>query len=143
LGGTFGGNPAACAAALAVLDVMEKQDLSARANLLGIRFRNRAESWQKRWDFIGEVRGLGAMQAIELVRDPQTRQPADDETRQVAQYCYAHGLVIITAGSYGNVIRLLMPLVITDDQMDEGLDVLEGAFQEVAERTAEVAVRRA
>ena len=134
LGGTFGGNPAACEAALAVLGVFEKQNLCARANVLGERFRKRAAEWQLQWELVGEVRGLGAMQALELVRSRSTREPADEETKQVSQYCYEHGLVTITAGSYGNVIRLLMPLVITDAQMDEALDVLGSALAHVAER---------
>jgi 4-aminobutyrate aminotransferase/(S)-3-amino-2-methylpropionate transaminase len=139
LGGTFGGNPAACEAALAVLDLIENESLSARANLLGERFRKRAAQWQSRWDLVGDVRGLGAMQALELVRSRSTREPADEETKEVSQYCYQHGLVTITAGSYGNVIRLLMPLVITDAQMDEALDVLEGALQAVCEKKGTMA----
>ena len=134
LGGTFGGNPLSCEAALAVLDIIERENLCARANILGERFRKRAEKWQVQWELIGDVRGLGAMQALELVRSKTTRQPADDETKQVAQYCYEHGLVTITAGTYGNVIRLLMPLVVTDAQMDEALDVLEEALASVAEK---------
>jgi 4-aminobutyrate aminotransferase/(S)-3-amino-2-methylpropionate transaminase len=133
LGGTFGGNPAACEAALAVLDTIENGNLCARANVLGERFRKRAVKWQAQWELVGDVRGVGAMHALELVRSKTTRQPADAETAQVAQYCYEHGLVLITAGSYGNVIRLLMPLVITDAQMDEALDVLEAALAHVAE----------
>jgi len=133
VGGTFGGNPAACEAALAVLDMIDRENLSARANILGERFRVRAAKWQTRWELIGEVRGLGAMQALELVRSRQTRQPAEPETKQVAQYCYQHGLITITAGSYGNVIRLLMPLVITDAQMDEAMDVLEAGLAHVSE----------
>jgi 4-aminobutyrate aminotransferase/(S)-3-amino-2-methylpropionate transaminase len=133
LGGTFGGNPAACEAALAVLDIIEKENFCARANVLGERFRKRASKWQERCELVGDVRGLGAMQAIELVRSRATRQPADDETKQVAQYCYEHGVVLITAGSYGNVIRLLMPLVISDEQMDEALDVLEAGLAQVSE----------
>lgn len=128
LGGTFGGNPAACEAALAVLDLIEKENLNARANHLGEMFRNRAAEWQRRWEIVGEVRGLGAMQALELVRSRTTREPADTETKEIAKYCYEHGLVLITAGTYGNVIRLLMPIVITDAQMEEGLDVLEAAL---------------
>ncbi len=95
--------------------------------------------WQNRWELIGEVRGLGAMQALELVRSRTTREPADEETKQIAQYCYEHGLIIMTAGTYGNVIRLLMPLVITDAQMDEGLDVLEAAFAAVCDKKGAVA----
>jgi 4-aminobutyrate aminotransferase/(S)-3-amino-2-methylpropionate transaminase len=134
LGGTFGGNPAACEAALAVLETIEQQNLCARANVLGERFRKRAAKWQARWELVGDVRGLGAMQALELVRSKTSRQPADEETKQVSQYCYEHGLVLLTAGSYGNVIRLLMPLVVTDAQMDEAMDVLEAALAQVAER---------
>ena len=134
LGGTFAGNPAACEAALAVLAIIEKEDLCARANVLGDRFRRRAAKWQERWELIGDVRGLGAMQALELVRSKTTREPADEETKEVSQYCYEHGLVTITAGSYSNVIRLLMPLVITDGQMDEAMDVLESGLATVAEK---------
>jgi 4-aminobutyrate aminotransferase / (S)-3-amino-2-methylpropionate transaminase / 5-aminovalerate transaminase len=141
LGGTFGGNPAACEAAVAVLDIIDKENLCARANVLGERFRKRAMKWQERWELVGDVRGLGAMQALELVRPKTTRQPADAETTQVAQYCYEHGLVMITAGSYGNVIRLLMPLVITDAQMDEAMDVLEAALAHAADRKAALTVQ--
>jgi len=90
---------------------------------------------------IGDVRGLGAMQAIELVQSQDSREPAAEETKQVTQYCYEHGLITISAGSYGNVIRLLMPLVITDAQLDEGLDVLEGALKAVYERKHEAAAQ--
>jgi 4-aminobutyrate aminotransferase/(S)-3-amino-2-methylpropionate transaminase len=139
LGGTFGGNPVACEAALAVLNIIEKENLCARANVLGERFRKRATKWQERFELVGDVRGLGAMQALELVRSKSTRQPADTETTQVAQYCYEHGLVTITAGSYSNVIRLLMPLVITDAQMDEAMDVLEAALAYVGEKKGHLA----
>jgi 4-aminobutyrate aminotransferase / (S)-3-amino-2-methylpropionate transaminase / 5-aminovalerate transaminase len=142
LGGTFGGNPLACEAALAVLETIEKENLCARANVLGERFRKRAAKWQARWELVGDVRGLGAMQALELIRSKATREPADEETKQVAQYCYEHGLVLITAGSYGNVIRLLMPLVITDAQMDEAMDVLEAALAQVTEKQPALAAQR-
>ncbi len=136
LGGTFGGNPLSCAAALAVLDAFENENesLSARANELGNRFQRRALDWQRRWPVIGDVRGLGAMQAMELVQSADTRLPAADETKQIVQDCYEHGLIILSAGSYSNVIRALMPLVITDAQMDEALVVLESALQTVCER---------
>jgi len=141
LGGTFAGNPLSCAAALAVLDVFEKEDLNARANELGERFQKRAREWQKKWPMIGDIRGLGAMQALELVQSLDKREPAAEETKQVTQYCYEHGLITISAGSYGNVIRLLMPLVITDDQMNEGLNVLEGALKTVYEKKHEAAAQ--
>jgi 4-aminobutyrate aminotransferase / (S)-3-amino-2-methylpropionate transaminase / 5-aminovalerate transaminase len=141
LGGTFGGNPLACEAALAVLETIEKENLCARANVLGDRFRKRAAKWQAKWELIGDVRGLGAMQALELVRSKATREPADEETKQVSQYCYEHGLVLITAGSYANVIRLLMPLVVTDAQMDEAMDVLESGLAAVAEKKPALSVQ--
>jgi 4-aminobutyrate aminotransferase / (S)-3-amino-2-methylpropionate transaminase / 5-aminovalerate transaminase len=139
LGGTFGGNPAACEAALAVLEIIETENLCARANHLGDCFRRRAAQWQSRWELVGEVRGLGAMQALELVRSRQTRAPAEEETKRILQYCYERGLIMITAGSYGNVIRLLMPLVITDSQMDEALGVLESALATVCDTKGAVA----
>ena len=136
IGGTFGGNPLSCVAALAVLDAFENENenLSARANELGKLFQRRGLEWQRRWPMIGDVRGLGAMQAMELVQSSDTRLPAPDETKQIVQYCYEHGLIVLSTGSYSNVIRALMPLVITDAQMDEGLAVLESALQTVCER---------
>jgi 4-aminobutyrate aminotransferase/(S)-3-amino-2-methylpropionate transaminase len=135
LGGTFGGNPLACEAALAVLDVMERDKLPERAVQLGERFATRARAWQERWPLIGDIRGLGAMQAIELVRSRETREPAAEETKEIARYCYEHGLILISAGSYSNVIRILMPLAITDGQFEEGLGVLESALAAVVTRS--------
>jgi len=137
LGGTFGGNPLACEAALAVLDVMERDKLPERAVQLGERFATRARAWQSRWPLIGDVRGVGAMRAMELVRSRGTREPAAEETREIARYCYEHGLIVISAGSYSNVIRILMPLAITDEQFDEGLGVLESAFEAIVTGTRE------
>src|ERR1700738_3250113 len=134
LGGTFAGNPLSCAAANAVLDEFEKSDLLSRANSIGQRFDKRAREWKERFNLIGDARGLGAMRAIELVKSRETREPAPDETKKITQYCYEHGLITITAGSYGNVIRVLVPLVVSDQQMDEGLDVLEAALASVCEK---------
>ena len=134
LGGTFAGNPLACAAALAVLDMFEKENLSSKAEEIGRHFQKRAKEWQKRWPMIGDIRGLGAMQAIELVRSPETREPAPEETKQIIQYGYEHGLILLGAGSYSNVIRLLMPLVIANEQLNEGMDVLEAALHAVLEK---------
>ncbi len=132
LGGTFAGNPLSCAAANAVLDVFEREDLLARANSIGNRFNQRAENWQRRFEIIGDVRGLGAMRALELVKSRETREPVPDETKKITQYCYEHGLITITAGTYANVIRVLVPLVITDEQLDEALDILESALEMVS-----------
>ena len=129
IGGTFGGNPVSCQAALAVLEMVESENLCARATELGDRFVERARKWQQRWPMIGAIHGLGAMRSIELVHSPETRQPNDAATREVVKYCYEHGLITISAGTYGNVIRLLMPLVITDEQFDEALAVLEAALE--------------
>jgi 4-aminobutyrate aminotransferase/(S)-3-amino-2-methylpropionate transaminase len=131
LGGTFAGNPLSCAAANAVLDVFERGDLLSRANSIGEHFQKRAQAWKTCFDIIGDVRGLGAMRAIELVKSRETREPAPEETKRITQYCYEHGLITITAGTYSNVIRLLVPLVISEEQMEEGLDVLENALASV------------
>lgn len=131
LGGTFSGNPVSCAAGLAVIDAIEKQNLCERANELGDHFKARAREWQARWPLIGDVRGLGGMCAIELA-DPETRQPAKEETSQITKHCYEHGVVVLSAGSFSNVIRVLMPLTISDTQFDEALDVLEAAIANVA-----------
>ena len=132
LGGTFAGNPIACAAANAVIDILKNGNLLSRGIEIGERFSSRVMAWQSRFKLIGEVRGLGAMQAIELVKSLDTREPAPDETKKITQYCYEHGLITITAGSYGNVIRVLVPLVVTDEQMDEALGILESAFASVS-----------
>jgi len=139
LGGTFAGNPLSCAAALAVLDLFEREDLLERANELGDRFQGRAREWQRRWPIIGDVRGLGGMQAIELVQSQETKIPATEETKKITQYCYEHGLITITAGSYSNVIRILVPLVASDAQIDEGLGVLESALAAVCDKKGAVA----
>jgi 4-aminobutyrate aminotransferase/(S)-3-amino-2-methylpropionate transaminase len=139
LGGTFAGNPLACAAALAVLDLFETENLLTRANELGDRFQRRAREWQRRWPIVGDVRGLGGMQAIELVKSQDDKTPATDETKKITQYCYEHGLITITAGSYSNVIRVLVPLVATNEQIDEGLDVLESALASVCDKKGAVA----
>ena len=131
IGGTFGGNPVACEAALAVLEIVEKENLCARASQIGERFVTRAKKWQLRFPIVGTIHGMGAMRAIELVRSRESLQPADKETQQIVKYCYEHGVITISAGTYGNVIRLLMPLVISDEQFDEAMDVLEAALQSV------------
>jgi 4-aminobutyrate aminotransferase/(S)-3-amino-2-methylpropionate transaminase len=139
LGGTFAGNPLSCAAALAVLDLFEKENLLARANELGDRFQRRAREWQRRWPIVGDVRGLGGMQAIELVKSQEDKTPATDETKKITQYCYEHGLITLSAGSYSNVIRILVPLVVTNERLDEGLNVLESALAAVCDKKGAVA----
>jgi 4-aminobutyrate aminotransferase / (S)-3-amino-2-methylpropionate transaminase / 5-aminovalerate transaminase len=132
IGGTFGGNPVSCAAALATLDVFEKYDLLARSRAIGAKFTERAHAWQKRFPVVGDVRGLGGMCAIELVLDRADKTPAGDLTKKVAHYALEHGVLLVTAGTYGNVIRILVPLAVTDEQFDEGLDVIEAALTALA-----------
>ena len=143
LGGTYGGNPLACAAALAAIETLERENLPARAESLGQHFESRARDWKQRWPLIGDVRGLGAMRALELVRSRDTREPAKEETEEVLRHCRERGLIVLSAGSYGNVVRLLVPLVITDQQFDEGLDILEASLAAVAESPVEAAPRHA
>lgn len=134
LGSTFAGNPLSCVAALAAIETIEKDGLLERSTAIGKRFEERARNWQRRWPLVGDVRGLGGMCALELVRDTETREPAEAETKDIAHYCYEHGLITITAGTYNNIMRILVPLVVTDEQLDEGLGVIEAALAAVAER---------
>ncbi len=136
LGGTYGGNPIACAAALAVLDVFASERLVERANALGQMALRRMREWQARYPLIGDVRGLGAMVAMELVGDRETRTPAAGAAAQVLAEARARGLLLIKAGLYDNVIRLLMPLVTTDDELAAGLDILEAALAETVAHPA-------
>ncbi|MEL4503854.1 4-aminobutyrate--2-oxoglutarate transaminase [Luteococcus sp. H138] len=128
LGGTYGGNPVACAAALGAIQTMEEQDLAGRARHIGEIFTRRLEAMAQRFDVIGEIRGRGAMMAVELV-EPGSTRPAADLTKRINAACHAEGVVTLTAGTYGNVLRFLPPLVIGDDLLEEGLDVLERAIE--------------
>ena len=132
LGGTYGGNPVACAAALAVIDVLIEEKLPERGAKLGARAMTRMRGWAERFSFVGEVRGTGAMVAVELVRDRSTREPASALTNQVLSYCHGHGLALLKAGLYDNVVRLLFPLTISESDLDRGLDIIEDALAGVA-----------
>jgi 4-aminobutyrate aminotransferase/(S)-3-amino-2-methylpropionate transaminase len=127
LGGTYGGNPVACAAALGAIETMRELDLNARARRIGEVMLGRLRQLQEKYDVIGDVRGRGAMIAIELV-EPGTKEPAPVVASALAQACHAQGLVVLTAGTYGNVLRFLPPLVMPEDLLVEGLDILESAF---------------
>jgi 4-aminobutyrate aminotransferase/(S)-3-amino-2-methylpropionate transaminase len=131
IGGTFGGNPVACAAALAVLDLFEDGSLVARGAEIGRTVTARFQRMQEQYPIIGEVRGLGPMVAMELVKDRATKEPAAAETSDIIHRCHDRGLIIIKAGTYDNVIRVLMPFAITDDQLAEGLDILESEIARV------------
>ncbi|GAB2627091.1 4-aminobutyrate--2-oxoglutarate transaminase [Streptomyces capparidis] len=127
LGGTYGGNPVACAAALGAIETMRELDLNAGARRIGEVMLGRLRQLQEKHDVIGDVRGRGAMIAIELV-EPGTKEPAPAVAAALAQACHAQGLVVLTAGTYGNVLRFLPPLVMPEDLLVEGLDILESAF---------------
>ena len=128
VGGTYVGNPVAQAAALAVLDVIEGEGLVERSAQLGETIRARMLAWQERWPAIGEVRGLGSMLAIELVADPGARTPDPEVTRAVVDAALERGLILITCGVYGNCIRVLVPIVVADAELDEALGVWEEAL---------------
>lgn len=132
IGGTYGGNPLACVAALEVLKMYDDGALLARANQIGAAVRERGEQWRREIPLIGDIRVTGAMIAIELVKDRASREPAADEVLAAVKYCAEHGVLTMRAGLYANCVRLLMPLVISDDQLHEGLDVLEEALRAVA-----------
>jgi len=128
IGGTYVGNPVAQAAALAVLDVFEEEDLTARAAAIGETIRSRMLSWQERWAAIGDVRGLGAMMAIELVEDRETKAPAADLATRIVEAAAERGLLLLKCGIYSSCIRVLTPLVISDSELDEALDAWEQAL---------------
>jgi 4-aminobutyrate aminotransferase / (S)-3-amino-2-methylpropionate transaminase / 5-aminovalerate transaminase len=133
LGGTFGGNPVACAAALAVLQIFEEEDLLSRANTIGERVMGAMRGMQEKHpDVIGDVRGRGPMAAMELVKDPESREPDKERAAKVAEKSLQSGLMLLTAGQRGNVLRTLMPLPITDDELAEGLSILARAINETA-----------
>jgi 4-aminobutyrate aminotransferase / (S)-3-amino-2-methylpropionate transaminase / 5-aminovalerate transaminase len=128
VGGTYVGNPVAQAAALAVLDVIEDEGLVDRAAALGETMRARMEAWQSRFPSVGDVRGLGAMLAIELVEDPATKRPATALAGRVQQAALERGLLLLRAGVHSNCVRVLVPLVITDAELAEALDLWEDAL---------------
>ena len=132
LGGTYGGNPLACRAALAVLEVIETEGLLAQAETLGRRVREQLVGLSSRCEVIGEVRGLGAMLAIELVKDRASKKPATEEAKKLTAYCREHGLIILDCGTLGNNIRTLMPLTITPDQLAKGFRILEDGLKQLA-----------
>jgi 4-aminobutyrate aminotransferase / (S)-3-amino-2-methylpropionate transaminase / 5-aminovalerate transaminase len=128
LGGTFGGNPVACAAALAVLDEVASDQWRERADELTGLIKARLLEIQSGSEHCGEVRGLGPMQAVELVRDAESKEPAPDLAKATTAAARERGLVLLSCGTYGNVIRILVPLVISDDDLSQGLDILERAL---------------
>jgi 4-aminobutyrate aminotransferase/(S)-3-amino-2-methylpropionate transaminase len=132
LGGTYAGNPVACAAGLAVMDVMRDERLPERAARIGSVIEERMRTWAAEHELVGDVRVLGAMAGMELVRNRKTKVPADTETARILAIAREHGLLLLRSGMHHNVIRTLMPLTIPDEQLMEGLDILGAALAEVA-----------
>lgn len=130
VGGTFCGNPLACAAGLKTIEIMEREDLAARSREIGEKVVARAKTWQEKYGVLGNVRGLGAMVGLEFVKDMDTKEPNGELVSAMVQACVQKGLMIEPAGRWGQVVRFLAPLVITDEQLEKGLDIFEEALQE-------------
>lgn len=125
IGGTYGGNPVACRAGLAVMEIFEEENLLQKAEALGKKLLERFHALESEYELIGDVRGIGPMLALELVKDRETKEPAADDAKALTKICYEKGLILLSCGNFGNVIRALMPLVITDEQLDKGLAIME------------------
>ncbi|MGG1676746.1 4-aminobutyrate--2-oxoglutarate transaminase [Neobacillus sp. NRS-1170] len=131
IGGTYSGSPLGCRAALTVLDIIDSENLNNRADKLGARVIEKMDLLGSRFECIGDVRGLGAMCAMEIVKDRQSKTPDKEAVGKIVKAAGERGLILLSAGLYGNVIRILMPLTITDDQLEEGLQILEEAMEAV------------
>src|SRR5262249_20779229 len=132
LGGTYAGSPVACAAALAVLDVIEEEKLCERANAIGKIIRDRCNQLKSHSNLncVGDVRGLGAMCAIELVKDRSSAEPAPQLTQALTKVANENGLILLSCGTYGNVIRFLVPLTASDELVRDGMDIFEASLTE-------------
>lgn len=131
VGGTYGGNPVACAAALAVLEVFEEEDMLRKSLALGEKLKERFEKWQRQFKAIGRIRGLGAMLGFDIVKGPN-QEPAPAEAKKLQGLCLENGLLILTCGTFSNVIRTLAPFVITNEQLEKGLSILEQGLAEIS-----------
>ena len=131
LGGTYAGSPLGCKAALAVLDIIESENLNQRAQMIGQKVMEKFRSLSDRFEQVDGIRGLGAMCAFEIVKDKQSKAPDKESVSKIIKEAQNRGLLLLSAGIYGNVIRLLMPLVITDEQLEEGLEILEESIEVV------------
>lgn len=138
LGGTFSGSPVACAAALAVLDIIEQETLTERAEEIGNQIEQKLQEFKRRFSFVGDIRRLGAMVAVELVQSRKSKKPDSNITRKIVKYANENGLLLLTAGTYNNVIRFLTPLVITDKELMKGFHILEEAFENVEKESMHV-----
>ncbi len=131
VGGTYAGNPVSCAAALKVIEIMERDDYAGKSRAIGEKCVARFNQWKDKFEMVGDVRALGAMMAIEFVKDKASKTPAKDELAAVVAECAKNGLITMSTGLRGNNMRFLMPLNITDAQLDAGLDILEAAIKKI------------
>ncbi len=129
IGGTYSGNALACASALQVIDIMEKEDLPGRALKISEKVMGTWKEWQEKYEVVGDVRGIGCMIGIEFVKDKVSKEPNSEIVNAIINEAIQHGLLLESAGTYGNVIRFLAPLVITDEQLDAGLQIYENAIK--------------
>jgi 4-aminobutyrate aminotransferase/(S)-3-amino-2-methylpropionate transaminase len=136
IGTTFGGNPLSCVAALAVLDAFKEDGLLAKAELLGERVQEAMQHLQREHEMVGDVRGLGPMAAMEIVADRESREPGKELTARIVEHALREGLLLVTAGQYGNVIRTMMPLNIGDEELEEGFEILGRAMGAAASVSA-------
>jgi len=132
IGGTYGGNPVACAAALAVFEIFETEDLLEKSRKLGTSIEKRFNRFKEEFKIIGDARGLGAMRALELVMNRDSKEPAADKAKELVKYCFSKGLILLSCGTYGNVIRVLMPLVIEDEELERGLKIMEDGLRNIS-----------
>ena len=139
VGGTYGGSPVACVAAIEAINIIKSPAFLERVNHVGEIIRTTLEQWKDKYPLIGDVRGIGAMRLVEFVKDRDTREPDADVTLEIIRDAVAHGLLMIRAGLFSNCIRLLPPIVITDEQLAEGLQVLEDAIARAQEKRAVIA----
>ena len=133
IGGTYCGNPLACAAALKTIEIMERENLAECSRMIGAKVTKRYQKMQQIYPIIGDVRGMGGMVGIEFVKDTKTKEPAPELTTKIIQLCASKGLLVEGAGTYHNVIRFLAPLVMTEEQLEAGLCILEEAIQEASQ----------
>jgi len=132
IGGTYGGNPVACAAGLATVKDMLENDIPAKAMVIGDKFRKRLNVMEGKFRSIGEIRSLGAMIAVEFVKDKGTKEPDKDIVSRLVQGCFKRGLLIMGAGIYGNCVRFLPPLIMSDDQVEKAMDIFEEALKDAS-----------
>ena len=136
VGGTYGGNPLACVAAIEAIKILSSDAFLARVNHVGNLITSTLNNWKNKYACIGDVRGLGAMLLVEFVKDRNTKEPDVEIAMEIIKDAVSHGIILIRAGLYSNCIRLLPPIVMTDEQLAEGLQVLENAIQRAQEKRA-------